>query len=281
MTARIPLLLGALAAAVLLSSCTYEPYRYGSRSYSSSSLAYRSSGAPSTSVFISTGNSRWGYDPHCRSYYDYKLNCYYDPYLRGYYPRGYRPPVIVGVPHPHGWHRGRKHCPPPSHVRDHRIRDYRKRHHHYANLNHSWARSLGQHRHSDRHRAEHKRSYRNPNTYSSGSHRLDPMAPRSMNSNWNRSDHHADRGHASFSSRHSPARHSNDHARFHPRNSNIPNHSRQDSTAPANRSNSHQRSNAADAARMNQASANARRAPAAPVPRSNRRPDHARGPNSR
>ena len=46
-----------------------------------------------TSVFVGTGNPRWGYDPYCYSYYDYTPPRYYDPYLNGYYPVGYRPPV--------------------------------------------------------------------------------------------------------------------------------------------------------------------------------------------
>ena len=92
---------GALGMALALSSCVTDPYyappggSYVGASYSSydgygSGYGY---GNPdfSTSFFVSTGDSRWGYDPYCYSYYDYHRRCYYDPYLCGYYPVGYRP----------------------------------------------------------------------------------------------------------------------------------------------------------------------------------------------
>lgn len=145
----------------LLSSCYYEPYAYGTspRTSVSSSVGYNSGGHVSSSLFIRTSNNRWGYDPHCRSYYDYTTRCYYDPYLRGYYPRGYRPPVIIGAPHPHGWRPGMKHCPPPSHVRNHRIANHHQRQDHYRRLKHSWAKNVrcpdsgsnNHHRGSNRH----------------------------------------------------------------------------------------------------------------------------------
>lgn len=128
------------AAAVLLSSCMYDPY-YSSYGYSDS---YYGGGGFSTSVFVSTGNSRWGYDPYCHSYYDYHRRAYYDPYLYGYYPVGYRPPIIIGVPHPGGWRPGYGHCPPPRRVVDHRISDYRNRESLYRRSDFSWSNQVRQ-----------------------------------------------------------------------------------------------------------------------------------------
>lgn len=134
----------AAATGTLLSSCTYDSCYYGG----SNSLICSSVSGSSSSIFIKTGSSRWGYDPYRRCYYDYSRSCYYDPYLLGYYPRGYRPPVITGAPHPHGWHRGRSICPPPRNVRNHFINNHRNRYQQYCNLNHSWARSLSRHHHT-------------------------------------------------------------------------------------------------------------------------------------
>lgn len=134
----------AAATGALLSSCTYDSCYYGG----SNSLICSSVSGSSSSIFIKTGSSRWGYDPYRRCYYDYSRSCYYDPYLLGYYPRGYRPPVITGAPHPHGWHRGRSICPPPRNVRNHFINNHRNRYQQYCNLNHSWARSLSRHHHT-------------------------------------------------------------------------------------------------------------------------------------
>ncbi|MGA0900371.1 MAG: hypothetical protein ACO3SO_08200 [Luteolibacter sp.] len=132
-----PCILGliVMAAGAFMSSCTYDPYY-------SSVTSYGSNGGISSSVFIRTSNSRWAYDPQCRSYFDYTRQCYYDPWLHGYYPRGYRPPIIVGVPHPHGWRPGRSVCPPPVHVRTHTIGNHHNRYHHYKKLNHSWCQNL-------------------------------------------------------------------------------------------------------------------------------------------
>jgi hypothetical protein len=142
--------LAGAAIATLLGSCAYDPY-YGSGGYgdSQSSISYGTgqgygygSSGFSTSVFVSTGNSRWGYDPYCNSYYDYTRRSYYDPYLYGYYPVGYRPPIIVGVPHPHGWRPGRGYCPPPSRVTNVTLVNYRNRESAYRNTDHSWARNV-------------------------------------------------------------------------------------------------------------------------------------------
>lgn len=130
------------AAALTFSSCAYDPY-YTSvgGSYSSGygdGYGYGGSNF-STSVFVSTGDARWGYDPYCYSYYDYHRRCYYDPYLNGYYPVGYRPPVVVGVPHPHDWRPGRGYCPPPTYIRNTTVVNYRNREDLYRKTNYDWA----------------------------------------------------------------------------------------------------------------------------------------------
>jgi hypothetical protein len=107
--------LGALA----LNSCTYDPnYSYQGSSYSTGyGDGYGYGGrAFTTSVFVGTGDPRWGYDPYCHSYFDYRRRAYYDPYLNGYYPVGYRPQAIYGVAHPYGWNPGSGYCRPPSRV---------------------------------------------------------------------------------------------------------------------------------------------------------------------
>jgi hypothetical protein len=117
--------LGGLAAGIIVSlnSCAYDP-SYSISGYSSSGDGYwdgygygYGGGSVSTSIFVSTGNPRWAYDPSCFSYYDRSRRCYYDPVLCAYYPSGHRPSVCRRS-HPHGWHRGSSHCPPPARVRD-------------------------------------------------------------------------------------------------------------------------------------------------------------------
>jgi len=148
MKKNLRLITGGLAAlaALALSSCAYDPYYGGSSaSYSSYGHGYGYGGSSfSTSIFVSTGDPRWGYDPYCRSYYDYRRRAYYDPYLYGYYPIGYRPPVIIGVPHPYGWRPGSHYCPPPSRVTNVTLVNYRDRESAYRNSNHSWARQVRQ-----------------------------------------------------------------------------------------------------------------------------------------
>lgn len=105
---------GSLAALTLV-SCVYDPYESG--------FGYRTGTYGGgyrridTSVFISTGNSRWGYDPYRSCYYDYQRRCYYDPFLYGYYPVNYCPPRLPGSPHPYGWRPGLGVCPPPQNIR--------------------------------------------------------------------------------------------------------------------------------------------------------------------
>lgn len=137
------------ALALISASCAYDPY-YAPNSVSGSystgyGPGYGFGGSSfSTSVFVGTGNSRWGYDPYCRSYYDYGRRSYYDPYLNGYYPIGYRPPVVFGVPHPHGWSAGSGYCPPPSRVTSVTIRNYSDRESAYRRSNYGWANQVRQ-----------------------------------------------------------------------------------------------------------------------------------------
>ncbi len=140
-------------AIATLSSCAYDPYYSSSAgvSYSSGSggLGYGDgygygNSSFSTSIFVSTGDPRWGYDPYTYSYYDYTRRAYYDPYLYGYYPVGFRPYRVYGVPHPHGWRPGRGYCPPPSRIRSTTLSGYRNRESLYRNTNYSWARSARQ-----------------------------------------------------------------------------------------------------------------------------------------
>lgn len=109
--------LRALAAAAVAvfgaSSCSYYDPGY---TIGGSYRGGRHGGSVSTSLFVSTGDSRWGYDPTCFAYYDHRRSCYYDPFARCYYPSGVRP-VLIGRSHPHGWRPGRSHCPPPVNVR--------------------------------------------------------------------------------------------------------------------------------------------------------------------
>lgn len=135
------------AASLAFSSCAYDP------NYTSVGASYRSgygygqgygSSNFSTSLFVSTGDPRWGYDPYSYSYYDYRTRRFYDPYLYGYYPIGYRPPVVYGVPHPYGWRPGRGYCPPPRTVRNVTVVNYHDRAGAYRNTNHSWARQVRQ-----------------------------------------------------------------------------------------------------------------------------------------
>ncbi len=69
------------AALVWISSCTYDPYYSGSSvsgSYASSGYGYGygyGGSSFTTSVFVGTGNPRWGYDPYTYAYYDYHRRC--------------------------------------------------------------------------------------------------------------------------------------------------------------------------------------------------------------
>ena len=139
----------AAGAAVTLAlvSCTYDPYYSSVGGYYSTGYGdgYGYGGSNfSTSLFVSTGDSRWGYDPYTYCYYDYRSRRYYDPYLYGYYPVGYRPCALYGVPHPRGWRPGHGHCPPPQTVRNVTVVNYRNRESAYRNTDYTWARQVRQ-----------------------------------------------------------------------------------------------------------------------------------------
>ena len=172
------------AAFLTFTSCAYDPYHstssvggyYGGGYGYGDGYGYGGSSF-STSLFVSTGDSRWGYDPNCYSYYDYHRRCYYDPYLNGYYPIGYRPPVVYGCPHPYGWRSGSGYCPPPRGVRNVTVVNYRNRENAYRNSGYGWANQVRQQParsepHRDQ-RAEQQRyetpdrrpSYNNSSTY--------------------------------------------------------------------------------------------------------------------
>jgi len=147
-------IVGIAAVTLGLSSCAYDSY-YGGGGHPRSSVAvgyghgYGYGGRSFTSSqFWTTGNPRWGYDPHVRCYYDFDRRAYFDPVLVGYYPVGYRPPVLVGVPHPSGYRSGW--CPPPRNVTNITLVNYRNRESAYRNTNHGWARNV---RYDARHRA--------------------------------------------------------------------------------------------------------------------------------
>jgi len=139
-------LAGGLAA-LAFPSCAYTPYDpyYATNYRVGYGEGYGYGGRTfATTFFISTGDSRWGYDPDCHSYYDYRSRCYYDPYLYGYYPVGYRPVYVYGTPHPHGWSPGRNTIRPPSRVTNITISNYRDRESSYRSSSYSWARQVQQ-----------------------------------------------------------------------------------------------------------------------------------------
>lgn len=138
----------AAVAALFTTSCYYDGY-YGGGGYAEAGYSVPANysygfgagygyGHPrfSTSFFVSTGDPRWGYDPYSYSYFDYHSHRYYDPYLHGYYPLGYRPSIVYGVPHVHGYRRG--YAPPPRHIRNNIVVGYRDRAGAYRRSNYDW-----------------------------------------------------------------------------------------------------------------------------------------------
>ena len=136
-------LIAAAAAmvAVTVPSCMYPP-QYSGSSYSSGYGHGYGSRTFATTHFVRTSNSRWGYDPYARCYYDYSRRCYYDPYLNGYYPVGYRPVYVHGTPHPHGWRSGSSYIAPPRYVHNHNLNNYQDRCDRYRSLNTDWSRNM-------------------------------------------------------------------------------------------------------------------------------------------
>ncbi len=132
------LLLAASSACFSLTSCYVDPYYGSSVGYSGS---YNGGGGYSSSVFVSTGDARWAYDPYRYCYYDRYSSRYYDPYLYGYYPVGYCPTPVRGCPHPYNWS-GRGNCPPPSNIRVRDLSRYDDRVSNYSTANYQWARRV-------------------------------------------------------------------------------------------------------------------------------------------
>lgn len=168
-----------ITAAFTFSSCAYDPYyssvggSYSSGYSSGYGEGYGYGGSNfSTSLFVTTGDPRWGYDPGCHSYYDYRSRRYYDPYLYGYYPVGYRPVMVYGAPHPYGWQPGRSYCPPPRTVRNVTVVNYQNRESAYRNSDYSWAKKVHS-QPSTHHRTQRQEpsrsSYGSPKTYDQSS----------------------------------------------------------------------------------------------------------------
>jgi hypothetical protein len=131
----------AAIVAVTIPSCMYPP-QYSGSSYSSGyGHGYGNRGF-ATTHFVRTNNSRWGYDPYTRCYYDYSRRSYYDPYLNGYYPVGYRPVCVQGAPHPHGWRTGSSYIAPPRYVNNNNLNNYHDRCDRYRSLNTDWSRNV-------------------------------------------------------------------------------------------------------------------------------------------
>jgi hypothetical protein len=125
--------LAALPAVSALSlvSCYVDPFGSVGGTYYG--------GGGSTSVFVSTGDPQWGYDPYRYCYYDYYRRSYYDPYLCGYYPVGFLQVPVYGCPHPHGWNPGHGNCPPPGSINDRWIDRYHDRVGAIKASNYAWA----------------------------------------------------------------------------------------------------------------------------------------------
>ena len=131
----------AATVAVTIPSCMYPPQYSGSSHSSGYGHGYGNRGF-TTTHFVRTNNSRWGYDPYTRCYYDYTRRCYYDPYLNGYYPVGYRPVYVQGTPHPHGWRTGNSYIAPPRYVNNYNLNNYHDRCDRYRSLNTDWSRNI-------------------------------------------------------------------------------------------------------------------------------------------
>ena len=166
MNSPLRLLVGLLAA-TLLSSCYVSPY--GSSGYGTFSTSYRSYGYAPPSYIIRTTNSRWGYDPYRRCYYDYHHRHYYNPVTYTYYRT---PPHRYKTAHyPKHYRKG--YCPAPRY-------DYRKvkglppRHHYHRDRDHRHGdrddrdRNRGDRRDYDRNRYD-RDGRRNETTLTGGS----------------------------------------------------------------------------------------------------------------
>jgi hypothetical protein len=131
------LLLAGSLLSLALSSCYYDPF-HTNIAYGQS---FSSGGGYSSSIFVSTGDPRWAYDPSIYCYFDRTRNCYYDPFLYGYYPVGYVPIGIRGCPHPYGWS-GSGICPSPRSINTRYLSRYDQRLSNYASAEYHWARRV-------------------------------------------------------------------------------------------------------------------------------------------
>jgi hypothetical protein len=131
------LLLAAASLGLLTTSCYYDPYTSGSVSYGATSYG----SGYSSSVFVSTGDPRWAYDPYRYAYYCRYTSRYYDPYRYGFYPVGYCPVPVRGCPHPYNWS-GSGYCPPPRTIHSHTLTNCDNRVNYYRSANHAWSRHV-------------------------------------------------------------------------------------------------------------------------------------------
>lgn len=138
---RVAAAMSVAAAAFSAVSCAYDPY-YGGGEYYGGGYSSGYYGGSSASIFVSTGDPRWGYDPYRYAYYDYTRRAYYDPYLYGYYPVGFLPPRVYGMPHPYGWRPGNGYCPPPRVIRGNYLSNYQNRYDLYRSRNFAWSRNI-------------------------------------------------------------------------------------------------------------------------------------------
>lgn len=125
-----------------LSSCYMDPYASNvGYSVGYSNFSGGGFGGFSSSVFVSTGDPRWAYDPSLYCYFDLQRRCYYDPFLFGYYPVGYVPVALRGCPHPYGWG-GSGLCPAPRSINVRTLSRYDQRLSNYAAAEYHWARRV-------------------------------------------------------------------------------------------------------------------------------------------
>jgi hypothetical protein len=138
-------LLGMLTA-LISTSCVVNPYQTGHIQSSGFGMGHGyGSRNFSSSVFVSTGNPRWAYDPYAGAYFDHSRRCYYDPHLCGYYPMGFRPSFVHGAPHPRGWRPGNSYCAPPNIIRSTTLSISHSRSRQYRSLGNHWSRNVRDH----------------------------------------------------------------------------------------------------------------------------------------
>ena len=188
------LALASCSAALMVSSCAYDPFAYNATGSATASfpVSYGSSdgyyddynnydvAVPATIALtlVATGSQYWGYDPYRHSYYDYRQSCYYDPWLNCYYPHDYRPRPVCGVPHPYGWHPGHGVCPYPRHPHHRWVNNHYDRLQGMKASHYAWAQNVRYNRQSW---ADHMHQY--PHAWQ---HRLQPRNHRGQGQHANR-----------------------------------------------------------------------------------------------